>query len=102
MSMKIKNSVIKEILSTYSQIALLNKTKSVLDWDLNVNLPPKASIGRARQSSYLAELITNKWLDTDFRNLITKANNLKGLTEEEKAIIRNIHIATKFYYNVPK
>lgn len=86
----------------YEDIAILNKTKSVLDWDLNVNLPPKAAGGRARQTSYLAELITNKWLEKDFKSLLEKLDVEKSLTPEEKTIVRNLKIATKFYYSVPK
>ena len=100
--MKIQNKILKEILPPFAEIALLGKTKSVLDWDLNVNLPPKASEGRARQTAYLAELITNKWLDKEFRALIEKSSEIASGSDEEKAIARNLAIGAKFYYRVPK
>ena len=100
--MKIKNATIKELLRKYNEISLLSKTKAVLDWDLNVNLPLKAAEGRAAQSGYITKLITNLWLNDDFKRLLEKANTLNNLTEEENAIVRNLKVGGKFYYQVPK
>lgn len=100
--MKIKNSTIKELLRKYREISLLSKTKAVLDWDLNVNLPPKATEGRAAQSAHITRLITNIWLMDDFKILLQKANAATNLTEEEGAIVRNLNVGGKFYYRVPK
>src|SRR5204862_8310569 len=99
--MKITNPIIKTLLTYYKEISLLSKIKAVLDWDLNVNLPPKAAEGRAQQSAYLAQHLTKLWLDKTFRNTLDKANNLTSLTKEEQAIIRNLNYAGKYYFNVP-
>ncbi|MGH7203426.1 MAG: carboxypeptidase M32 [Candidatus Levyibacteriota bacterium] len=100
--MTISNPTIQELLKKYQEISLLNDISSVLNWDLNVNLPSQGSQSRSEQLGYLAKTITEKWLDTDFRNIIEKAQTEKDLTKEEQAIVRNIGYATKFYYNVPK
>ena len=100
--MKVKNSVVKELLRHYKEISLLAKTKSVLDWDLNVNLPPKASEERAQQSAYLTNLITKLWLDDTFRKNLQKAQVQKKLTEEETGIVRNLERGGKFYFSVPR
>ena len=101
--MKVTNPVIKDLLRHYRQISLLSKTKAVLDWDLNVNLPPKAAEGRSRQTAHLAELITDLWLDEKFRNQLDKASLLPGKTsKEEQSIVRNLNFAGKYYFNVPK
>jgi len=100
--MKIENSTLKKVLKKYREISLLSHIKATLDWDLNVNLPPLGSETRAIQSSYLSEMITNKWLDTKFRSLYEKAVTEKLTTVEEKAIIRNLGYGAKYYYNVPK
>lgn len=100
--MNIKTPVIKKILTHYKEIALIGKIKAVLDWDLNVNLPTKAAQGRAQQSAYLAKRSTDLWLDKDFRRNIEKANSLPGLSHEEKAILRNLNFAGKFYFHVPQ
>jgi carboxypeptidase Taq len=100
--MKTKNPVIKKLLEHYKEISLLGKIKALLDWDLNVNLPSKAAAGRAEQSAYLAKRGTDLWLDTDFRKIVEKANKQTDLTKEEQALLRNINIAGKYYFNIPQ
>lgn len=100
--MKIKTPIIKKILAHYKEITLLGRIKAVLDWDLNVNLPTKAAQGRAEQSAYLAKRSTDLWLDKDFRKNIEKASHESNLPKEEEAIMRNIHFAGKFYFQVPQ
>jgi len=100
--MKTTNPTVKKILTHYKEISLLGRIKSVLDWDLNVNLPPKAAPGRAEQSAYLAKRATDLWLDKDFRKNLEAANKLTNVTREEKAILRNLNIAGKYYFNIPQ
>ena len=100
--MNVKNSVVKELLHHYKEISLLGKTKAVLDWDLNVNLPPKASEERSQQSAYLASLITKLWLNETFRKNLSKAESEKNLTEEEHGVIKNLQRGGKFYFAVPR
>lgn len=89
--LRVKNAKIKKILSFYKEISLLGKTNALLGWDLNVNLPPKGAEDRAQQSAYITKLITEKWLDKSFRILIEDSSkNQNGLTEEEKAILKNL------------
>ncbi|HVZ58481.1 MAG TPA: carboxypeptidase M32 [Patescibacteria group bacterium] len=96
------NSTIRDLLTHYREIALLAKVKALIDWDMNVNLPPKAAEGRARQTAHLSELITRLWLDAKFRKNLEKASELKDLSFEEKAIVRNLTIGGKYYFSVPK
>lgn len=100
--MAVKNPVIKKLLEKYKEISLLNHISSTLNWDLNVNLPTNASLARSEQLAYLANAVTEKWLDKEFRTLVEKAQTETTLTSEEEAIVRNIGYATKFYYQVPK
>lgn len=100
--MAVKNTTIQKLLKKYREISLLEKISATLNWDLNVNLPINASQSRSEQLTYLANLITEKWHDGDFRNIIEAAQNEKDLTDEERAIMRNIGYATKYYYKVPK
>lgn len=100
--MDVTNPTIKELIKKYREISLLGKISATLNWDLNVNLPPKAAQGRSEQLAYLAGVITDKWLDKDFRSLVEKAQEEKSLTVYEQAIMRNIKYATKVYYKVPK
>lgn len=100
--MKTTNPQIKKLLQHYKKISLLNKVKATLDWDLNVNMPSKASKGRAEQSAYLEEIMTNLWLDKEFLKIVEKANKEKDLSLEEKAVIRNLSRSVKYYTKIPK
>ena len=101
--MRIRNKKVQKLLDRYKEIALLGRISGVLGWDLSVNLPPKAAEGRAQQSAYLKKIITEKWLDAEFRELLEKTTEkLKNLKTEERAIIRNLNWAAKYYHRVPK
>ena len=100
--MKATNLFVKKLLEHYQKISRLGKIKATLDWDLNVNMPPKASPGRANQSAYLEELMTDLWTDKTFLQNLEQANNGKNLSLEEKAVIRNLNRSVKFYTKVPK
>ncbi|MCH7730255.1 carboxypeptidase M32 [Patescibacteria group bacterium] len=99
--MKVKNRKVKNLLEKYRQISLLGKTEAVLGWDLRVNLPKKGVEGRAAQIAHLTKIITEKWLDPEFKKLV-EDTKLSGLKPEEKAILRNLRHAGKFYFKVPK
>lgn len=100
--MKITNPTIKRLLTYYHEMTMVGKIKAVLDWDLNVNLPPKASPERAQQSAYLAEKTTKLWAQDDFRKILDAASKIKTkLNEEEQAIVRNIEHEGKYYFKVP-
>jgi len=66
--MKIRNKKVKALLAKYREIYLLGKTNALVGWDLNVNLPSKASEERAQQAAYLTKLIAERWLDTPLRS----------------------------------
>ncbi len=100
--MAIKNPSIQKLLTKYNEISQLGKISALLNWDLNVNLPSKASQSRSEQNAYLANFITEKWHDKEFKSLTEKVQQEENLTIQEQAIVRNIVHATKFYYKVPK
>lgn len=101
--MRFSNKKVEKLVNKYKEISLLGKVSAVLGWDLNVNLPPKGSEGRAAQTAYLTSHITDKWLDREFRKLLEEVNETKSrLNLEEKAIVRNLNYQGKFYFKVPK
>ena len=101
--MKIRSAKLKRLLEKYKEISTLGKIEAVLGWDLSVNLPPKASNERALQSAYLAQAVSEKWLDPEFKSLLEDVNrNPKGLNNKEKAIIRGLNWGAKYYHRVPK
>lgn len=101
--MQTQSPTIQKLLEKYKEIALLGKMGALLGWDLEVNLPINASQSRAEQSAYITKLITEKWLDVEFRTLLEEGNKeLKKLGEEEQSIVRNLNRGANFYYKVPK
>jgi len=102
--MKAKNKEVAKLLQKYKEIALLGKISSVLGWDLNVNLPTKASEGRAGQLAYLSGVLAEKWQEGEFIDLTQKLKNLKTkkLNIKEQAVARNINLSGKYYWKVPK
>lgn len=99
--MEIQDKDVKKLLETYKEISLLEKIKATLDWDLNVNMPPKGVHGRAAQSTLLTKLVTEKWLDQAFKESVEQIKT-DSLSAEEKAIVRNIRQLGNFYFKVPK
>jgi carboxypeptidase Taq len=99
----IKNKKVKELLNSYKEISVLQKTLALLSWDLNVNLPASAGEERALQIAYITKLLTDRWLNGKFRDVLDRAVNKKEkFTQEEKAVIRNLKQAGKYYFKVPK
>lgn len=97
------NKKIEKLVGKYREISLLGKTEAVLGWDLRVNLPKKGAEGRATQIAHLTEIITEKWLDPEFKKLVEGIDvQGRSLTVEEKAVVRNLRHAGKFYFKVPK
>lgn len=100
--MRYTSKTVEKLANHYKEISLLVNISAVLDWDLNVNLPERASETRAAQSAYITKLISEKWLDEDFKKSLDKARSEKKLTNEEQAIVRNLEHGAKFYHRVPK
>lgn len=100
--MTVNNTEIKKLLIHYKELMLLEHMRALLNWDLNVYMPPKASAGRAEQTALLAKLIVERWLDPTFRRTLEKATSLSSLTDDEQAIVRNLNYHGKFYFKVPK
>ncbi len=99
--MRIKDKNIKKILQKYKEISLIGNISALAGWDLEVNMPPSAAESRAAVNSYLTKLSTDIWQSTEFKELIEKTDTRK-LTQEEKAIVRNLKHAGKFYFKVPQ
>lgn len=112
--MQTKHPLIQKLLDHYKKISLLGKVAATLDWDLNVNLPPKAAKGRAEQAAYLSEEGVKLWKDTGFLKTVEQAQKEidsgqvhdtrmgARMAVEEKAVIRNIEHGLLFYTKVPE
>lgn len=103
--MKYKSIAIRKLVQKYREISLLGKVHAVLDWDMNVNLPPKGASLRAEQTALITSLITDGWRNPEFCALFEEAlsqSHSKKLTKEEQAIVRNMTHASNYYYKIPK
>lgn len=101
--MRITNKNLNSVLSQYKTISKLSRINAVLAWDLNVNLPLKASEARAGQSAYITELIADKWLAADFKKQVDDLDETDTkLTPIERASVRNLKHTGKYYFQVPK
>jgi len=101
--MKYSTSSLRKLVAHYQDIVRLSEINSMLGWDLNVNLPPKGTHDRAKQSAYLTALVTDKWRDPKFYRCIEKAHSDgKQLTIQEQAMLRNIEWSGRYYWKVPK
>lgn len=96
------NQTIKKLTDRYKKISQVGKIQSILDWDMNVNLPPKGADERATQIAFLTELQTEYWQDPQFKTLLYKAREDGNLTSAEKAMVRNLLRLGKYYFNVPQ
>jgi carboxypeptidase Taq len=97
------NQKIQALLDRYRQIALLSQVDAVLGWDLNVNLPPKASQSRADQSALITKLIAQDWQESNLIKLIQDAaQDQSKLSLEEKAIVRNLSHSAHYYQSIPQ
>lgn len=100
--MHIKNNELYQLLEKYKKISLLNKIIAILDWDTNVNLPINGSEGRSRQIALLTDELASIWQDPKFKSILNKVRSTTNLDQNDKAIIRNLERAGKYYFKVPK
>lgn len=72
------------------ELAHLQSANALLQWDMAVNLPPKAGSHRAETLSHLSTLVHNHFLAIDSDNLLTKLKHKldkKELTPREAVIV---------------
>lgn len=100
--MRYSSKAVEKLVGKYQEISILGKISALLGWDLNVNLPPLASDNRASQEAFVTKLISQRWKDEAFVDTLRAASKEKKLTDHEKAIVRNLNHAAKYYHKVPE
>ena len=96
----IVNPVVKELTEKYRAIWGLSSAGSLLEWDLEVNLPRAAAESRGVVLAEL-ELLHQREM-TSLYPLIDKALSLKNdLNDEEAGVARVLAHAMKYYSRVP-
>jgi carboxypeptidase Taq len=97
-----KSKKLQKLLTAYKDISLLGKINAVLGYDMNVSLPDGGADGRAQQSAYVTRLLSERWLSIELRNLLEDLKNDSGLSQIEKALIRNLDWQGKYYFRIPQ
>lgn len=70
---------------------------------MNVNLPLKAAAERAEQTAFVTELVTDIWKEKQFLDALDNVSQkVDSLSFKEKAMVRNLNHAGKYFRNVPQ
>jgi carboxypeptidase Taq len=94
-----KNPLIQQVLEKYKPIWGLDHASSLLNWDLEVCMPTDASKPRGFALAQLALMRQNHLVqETD---LISQAEKLTGLNDQEKGILRVIKKDVDYYSKIP-
>lgn len=73
-----------------NEIALLTQISQLLDWDQQVNLPPKAGVGRAEQLEYLASAIHKKMTDDELRDGAQSCALDPTLNDDQRLVVSEL------------
>ncbi len=90
---------IDDLLREYKFVWAIDHANSLLGWDLEVNMPVEAASARGEALAYLA-LMRREYL-LRLRDLISKYEDAKDLTDIEKGIIRVLKRELKYYTSIP-
>lgn len=96
----IKNQVISQILKRYRTLWALNHLALLGQWDLETHMPEEGAKARAEALAKISTLNQSIFLEEEFVSLIKKAEREK-LNDNEKAIIRTLKRALKYYQRLP-
>ncbi len=86
-----ENKPFDDLRKALTELGHLNSLYALLDWDLNVNVPPGGSEARANLVGYVAGLNHSKFISNEFQDILSKAAETEkdgNLTPEEVFIIK--------------
>ena len=91
--------VIREILSEYKPISTFRQSSSLMEWDLEVNMPEAASSARAFSMGQLA--LMRQKASLGLEHLVARAEKEKELNDAEKGVVRVLRREIDYYRKVP-
>ncbi len=94
-----KNPVIGEILEKYRVVWALNHSMAVLGWDMETHMPEGGASARGAASGQLAMMVQKAMVDLG--GLVSKAEKLRDLDDEEKGIVRVLRRDLDFFTKIP-
>ncbi len=96
-----KNKIIIKILEYYKNVWALGYVAGVAHWDLETYMPAKGAGARGEALAKISSLRQKMFLDKEFVSLIHKAEKDKGLTDQEKGVVRVLLLTLKYYESLP-
>jgi len=100
----IKNAIILQILEKYKVLWALNHFSALGHWDLETHMPEDGAAARAEALAKVSVLYQSLFLEKDFISLINNAeeeDKAGKLNDNEKAILRVLKRALKYYQKLP-
>ncbi|MGP8124925.1 MAG: carboxypeptidase M32 [Nitrososphaerales archaeon] len=94
-----KNPVIGEILKKYRVVWALNHSMAVLGWDMETHMPESGAGSRGAASGQLAMMVQKATIDLG--GLMSKAEKLRDLDDEEKGVVRVLRRDLDFFTKIP-
>jgi carboxypeptidase Taq len=94
-----RNSLVQEVLEKYKPIWALDHASSLLNWDLETYMPVDAS--KPRGFAYAQLALMKQEHIVELPSLLSKAEQLTGLNDQEKGILRVAKRDVDYYTKVP-
>jgi carboxypeptidase Taq len=94
-----RNSLIQEVLEKYKPIWALDHASALLNWDLETYMPVDAS--KPRGFAYAQLALMKQEHIVEVGGLLSKAEQLSRLTDQEKGILRVVKRDVDYYTKVP-
>jgi carboxypeptidase Taq len=93
------NPTIRELIEKFKPFWALKRSESLLEWDLEVNMPERGSASRGFIMGQLA-LLDQIHIASLYPTL-ERANQIQDLNDEEKGVVRILEYLKKFYTKIP-
>ena len=94
-----RNSLVHDVLEKYKPIWALDHASALLNWDLETYMPVDASKPRGYAYAQLALMKQEHIVEA--AGLVSKAEQLSGLTDQEKGILRVFKRDVDYYTKLP-
>src|SRR3972149_10012770 len=94
-----QNSLVQQVIEKYKPIWALDHATGLLEWDLETYMPEDASKPRGFAFAQLALMKQERIKDAS--ELISKAQNLEGLSDQDRGVLRVAKREGDYYTKVP-
>lgn len=96
-----KDPTILKILEYYKNLWALSYTSAVNHWDLETYMPEKGANARGEALGRLSVIRQKMFLDPAFTKLLVSAGKERGMSDQERGVVRMLTRSLKFYEKIP-